>query len=130
MWISRRGLVRLERELSRAIRRAEAAEQALAAERQGKDWLTVQLASRIVTKHGGYGLAHEPPPPAPPPQPHPRGFVRDPTEIDYAKLEYYRQCARQAGKSEEEAEHIWEAEMRGESVRYEYDDENSEDRPM
>jgi hypothetical protein len=120
MWLSKREIARLERELSAALQRAKAAEDALAAERQAKDWLVLQLASRVITKHGGYGLDHEP---SPPKVVEPQRFVRQPTEIDLAKLEYYKQCAAAAGKPEEDAVQKWEAEMRGESIAYEYESE-------
>ena len=119
MWVSRRELARLERELSEALRRAKAAEDALCAERQSKDWIVTQLASRVVTKHGGYGLDHDPPKPQ---QPHPKQWTHEPNEVDLAKLEYYKECYRAAGKSEQEAEMIWETEMRGEVPRYPYEE--------
>ena len=118
-WLSRRELARLERQLSHALRRASAAEEALAAERQSKDWLVTQLASRIVTKHGGDGLDHELPPK---PVDHPKRFTHEPSEVDLAKLEYYKQCARNAGKSEDDAVEKWEAEMRGEMPVYAFDE--------
>lgn len=116
-----------------ALQRAEKAEQSLAAEREradkivaaerhSKDFLVLQLASRVVTKHGGYGLEAEPKPTEPPP-PHPKKFIREPNEQDLARLDYYKQCYRQADKSEDEAEAIWEREMRGEQVTYEYEQE-------
>lgn len=127
--VSKRELARLERELSHALKRAASAEQSLAAEREAKDRLVIELASRVVTKHGGYGLTG-PVAQVEPPPPNPRGFTHEPSEIDLAKLEYYKQCARAAGRSELEAESIWEAEMRGEPVRYDYADENADDRLM
>ena len=120
MWVTRREIARLERELKHALQRAESAEQSLAAERQAKDWLTLQLASRVITKHGGYGLEHEPVKPEVV-QP-PNGFIRQPTEIDEAKLEFYKRCAREAGKPEEDAIERWQAEMRGEMITYNDDD--------
>lgn len=122
-WVTRRELARLERERGQAIERAEAAEDRLAEERQRHDWLSLQLLNRAVTKHGGYGLDHEPPPVVEPVA-HPQGYTHDPTEIDLAKLDYYRQCAVQAGKDPEDGERIWEAEMRGESLPIESDSEN------
>lgn len=131
-WLSKRDLDRLERDLLHALQRAEKAEQALiderrradeliAGERQAKDYLTLQLASRVVTKHGGYGLEVEPK--SAEPVAHPKGFVREPTDHDFTRLDYYKQCYREAGKSEDEAETLWEAEMRGETVTYEYEQE-------
>ena len=55
----------------------------------------------------------------PPPVNHPKGYTHDPTEIDLAKLEYYKECARRAGHDEEDALAKWEAEMRGEGLRIE-----------
>lgn len=132
-WVSKTELARLERDLEIALQRAKDSEDRLAAERerldgivaserQGKDWLVVQLASRVVTKHGGYGLDHEPQP-KPEARQHPKGFTHEPSDLDLAKLEYYKQCYRQAGKPEEEAEKYWEAEMRGESPAVEYEGE-------
>lgn len=120
MWISRRELQRLERELSQALKRASEAEAELRRERAAKDTLVVQLASRVITKHGGYGL-DEPERPAPPP--HPKRFTHEPSETDLAKLDYYKQCYLQAGRPVEEAEAIWEAEMRGETPVYPYESE-------
>lgn len=82
----------------------------------------VQLTSRIVTKSGGYGLDHEQPERPPKPTPHPKAWTHEPSEMDLAKLEYYKKSYREAGKSEEEAELIWEAEMRGETPRYPYEE--------
>lgn len=127
-WLSKREWARHQRELHAALKRASEAEQQLAAERQSKDWLLVQLTSRIVTKNGGYGLDHQPPEPAPSlTRPaNPRGFIREPSDLDNAKLEYYKKSYREAGKSEEEAELIWEAEMRGEQPRYPYEEVEGE----
>ena len=88
----------------------------VASERQSKDWLTLQLASRVITKHGGYGLDEKPVPVEA--QPNPKGFIREPTYEDDAKLEFYKQCAVNAGKSIEDAVDKWEAEMRGETIAY------------
>ena len=127
MWITRRELARLERELKLALRRAERAEDLLAAERQAKDWLTLQLTSRVVTKQGGYGLESEPPPKQIEPQGHPQGYTHEPTDIDLAKLEWYKQCAVNAGKPEEDAVEKWEAEMRGQVLIPDYVDDEAED---
>lgn len=124
MWITRREWARHQRELQAALKRARHAEDALAAERQAKDWLVLQLASRVITKHGGYGLDHEAP--SVEVAPHPQRFTHEPTEADMAKLDYYRECYRQVGKTEEEADAIWEAEMRGEMPRYPYEELEAE----
>jgi hypothetical protein len=124
MWVSKTEMRRLLAQVSAAESRAQRAEDSLAAERARHDWLSLQLTSRVVTKHGGYGLDHEPPTPA---LPDPRNFVRVPSAEDDAKREYYIRCFREAGKSEEEAVALWEAEMRGEQVRYPYED--TEDQP-
>jgi hypothetical protein len=124
-FVSRRELARLERERSDAVKRAAVAEDRLAAERAAKDWAILQLTSRFIVKQGAYGLDAEPPQPTPS---DPRRFVRLPTEEDDAKLEYYKQCYREAGKSEDEAVVLWEAEMRGEQVRYPYE-QTEDDQP-
>ena len=112
----------LAQALKSAEKRAEDAESALASERSGKDWLVNQLSSRVITKHGGYGLDHKPQKPSEPDAPkNPNGFIRDPSVIDLAKLEYYKQCYRDAGMPEEKAELRWEAEMRGEVVPFEFE---------
>lgn len=132
-WISKRDLDRLERDLLQTLQRAEKAEQALAkereraddkidAERKSKDFLILQLASRVVQKHGGYALESEPKAAEPPP-PHPKGFVREPNDYDLARLEGYKEIYRQQGRSEDEAEALWEREMRGEQITYEYEQE-------
>ena len=123
MWVTKRELARLERELSSALRRAEGAEDKLAVERQRHDWLILQLTNRVVTKHGGYGL--EETKAEPESKTHPKGFIREPDEIDDAKLEYYRQCYRDAGLDETKALERWEAEMRGEHVPFENEMEPS-----
>jgi hypothetical protein len=125
MWISRRELKRLLTQVATTESRARGAEDTLAAERQRHDWAMLQLTSRFVVKQGLYGLDHEPSPPVPS---DPRRFVRLPTEEDDAKLEYYKQCYREAGKSEDEAVVLWEAEMRGEQVRYPYE-QTEDDQP-
>jgi hypothetical protein len=119
-WISRAELRRLLQQVAAAEQRAQKAEDALAAERQAKDWMVTQLTSRFVTKQGSYGLDHKPPEPI---TPHPKQFIREPTEIDLVKLEYYKKCARNAGRDEQGAIDIWEAEMRGETITFQYDDE-------
>jgi hypothetical protein len=121
-WISAREIRRLERELARANKRADDAEDRLAIERQSKDWLTVQLASRLATKAGTYGLEDKPPKPVEL-KAHPKGYLREPDEVDTAKLEYYKKCFSDAGKSEIEAERFWEAEMRGEAPTIEAEQE-------
>src|SRR5215813_1703929 len=113
MWVSRRELARLERELMQALQRARDAEERLSAERQRHDWLSLQLTSRVVTKHGGYGLEHEK---AEPPPPHPKGFMHEPTQEDYDVLNYYKVCAAEAGHDEADALKRWEARMRGEDL--------------
>lgn len=130
MWLKREDYERLvtqaaqcqfmETALAAAEKRAEDAENALASERSAKDWLTLQLSSRVITKHGGYGLEHEP---KPAPVFHPQGYTHDPTEIDLAKLEFYKRCARDAGRDEEDAVMRWEAEMRGEGLPIELEAE-------
>jgi hypothetical protein len=121
LFVSKRELARLERELKAARQRADDAERRLASERQSKDWVILQLTSRFVTKQGLYGLDHEPP--APPP-PDPRGFTRQPTAEDEARREHYIKCYLEVGRSEEDAVAIWEAEMRGEHVVYPYEQES------
>ena len=124
-WISARELRRLERELARANKRADEAEDRLATERASKDWLTVQLASRLATKAGVYGLDHESLPAIQ--AGHPKGFIREEEPTDTARLQYYIKCYQDAGKPHDEAEQLatqlWEAEMRGENVTYEYEQE-------
>ncbi len=117
-WITRRELARLERELSVATRRAEGAEKALAEERQRHDWLILQLTNRVVTKHGGYGLA-ETKPEEPPPNP--RGFTHDPTPEDLDVLNQFKMWAAEAGQPEDDAIQKWEAHMRGEVIPIEYE---------
>jgi hypothetical protein len=125
MWITRREIARLERELKAALQRALDAEARLVVERAArdeqatrKDDIIVQLASRVVTKAGGYGLDREPPrvPEVLPPA-HPRRFIREPTELDDARLQFYIDDARRVGipNPEEDATARWEAELRGES---------------
>jgi len=124
MWVSKSEMRRLLAQISTAESRALRAEDALAAERQSKDWLTLQLTSRLVTKSGQYGLDHEKSEPSQTATQHPRGYTHDPTEIDLAKLEWYKQCAVLAGKDEDDAVMKWEAEMRGEQPIYTYEDEH------
>ena len=123
-WISTRELRRLERELTNAVKRANDAEERLQSERASKDWMIQQLTSRFVTKQGLYGLDNQPTPLAPTPA-HPKGFLRDPTPEDEAKLEYYIRCAINADipNPEEDATMRWEAEMRGESILYSEQDQ-------
>lgn len=138
MWITTAEYKRLERTLDDALQRAIDAERRLAeerkrlddivvSERQSKDWMTLQLASRVITKHGGYGLDRAAPE-TPKPEQHPKGFVREPEEVDNARLQYYVTCYQNAGKSTEEAQSLatklWEAEMRGEPVTYDYQQED------
>ena len=122
-WLTSRELKRLERELSAALRRAVDAEKRLDAERSSKDWAILQLTSRFVTKQGGYALDTEPPAKIEPNKGHPKGYTHEPTEIDYAKLEFYKRCAVEAGHDESDAERRWEAEMRGEGLPIEYEAE-------
>ncbi len=103
----------LELSCGKAEGRAVAAELALADERQRKDGLVIQLASRVITKHGAYGLEQEP---QPAPAPHPKGFARDPTPEDIDVLNFYKACAAEANQSEQSAIDRWEAHMRGEDL--------------
>jgi hypothetical protein len=107
-------------QLNRLVAERERLDGLVASERQGKDWLTIQLASRVVTKHGGYGLDHEAPAKADAQPLHPKGFIREPTELDYIRLEAYKKWAKEAGvdNAEDDAQARWEAEMRGETVAY------------
>lgn len=130
MWLSKSDYERLVTQAAQcefyksamelAVKRAEEAENALQGERGGKDWVVTQLASRLVTKSGQYGLDHEPSEPPAVPQ---NRFVRDPTDIDMARLEFYIKCAQDAGKTEEDARMRWEAEMRGEPLPIESESE-------
>jgi len=112
-WLSKREVARLERELNHALGRAEDAEKRLAEERARHDWQTLQLVSRVVTKHGGYGLEETKPEP---PAPHPKGFTHEPTQEDLDVLNFYKVCATEHGLSEEDAIKKWEARMRGEEL--------------
>jgi len=123
MWVSKSEMRRLLAQISTAESRAQRAEDTLAAERARHDWKDLQLLNRAVTKNGGYALDHEKSEPALP-TPHPRGFTHEPTDIDLAKLEWYKQCAVNAGKDEDDAVLKWEAEMRGEQLTYNYEDES------
>src|SRR5262249_39565656 len=120
-WLTKREVARLERELKHALGRAKDAEERLSAERQRHDWQTLQLVSRLVTKHGGYGLEETKPEP---PAPHPKGFTHEPTQEDLDVLEYYKTCAEEAGLPEEKATEWWETRMRGEPVYVDTDHEN------
>ena len=130
MWIKREDYERLVTQaaqceplkdsLAVALERARSAEDILAVERNAKDHLITQLTSRFLTKQGSYGLDHEP---QPKPEPHPKGYTHEPSEYDLAKLEFYKQCARNAGKDEDDAVMRWEAEMRGESLPIESETE-------
>jgi hypothetical protein len=136
MWITAAEFARMERAIEDSLQRAIDAEKRLAeerkrlddivaSERQSKDWMTLQMASRVVTKHGGYGLNETSTKIEP--TPHPKGFVREPEEVDSARLQYYVRCYQKVGKSADEAQQLatqlWEAEMRGENVTYEYEQE-------
>src|SRR5690242_13137111 len=132
MWLPRAEYQRLVEQAARcqfveqacqlAEARTEEAEKQLAAERAAKDWMVTQLTSRFVTKQGGYGLDHAPQPVMP--TAHPKGYTHEPSEMDMAKLEYYKDCARAAGVDEGDAIEKWEAEMRGESLVIEAEAEN------
>ena len=127
IWISKREWARHQRELNAAFKRASEAEQQLAAERQAKDWLVLQLASRVITKHGGYGLDHEPRVTTETAQAKPAGgFIREPTLDDEDRLDYYKKCYREKGLSEDAAVSVWEAEMRGETPKYPYEEAEME----
>lgn len=111
----------LQNALVVAEERAVNAEDALAVERKSKDWLITQLTSRFLTKQGSYGLDHQPRPTES--VAHPKGYTHEPSEIDLAKLEFYKQCARNAGHDEDDAIAKWEAEMRGEGLPMEMETE-------
>ncbi len=113
MWVTKRELARLERELKAALQRAESAEDGLAAERQRHDSMILQLTSRFLTKQGTYGLdevKREAPPP------NPKGFTREPTQEDIDVLNFYKTCAADGGLDESKAIEWWESHMRGEAV--------------
>ena len=113
MWITRREISRLERELSEARQRATSAESRLEGERARVDKLTVAVMDYGATKSGSIAISSrtEPPPKI---EPHPKGYLHEPDETELAKLEWYKSCCREAGRSEEEAVAFWEAEMKGE----------------
>lgn len=124
-WVSRREMARLERERSAAFQRAQEAEQRLmaererldsllASERQNANWTILQLTSRVVTKHGGYGLDYEPQPKEIPATVNPSGYTHEPTQQDYDYLEWLKSEAKTYGRPESEAIAYWEARMRGE----------------
>ena len=122
MWVSREEYERLVQQAAHGHlsdkfeARALAAEEALQAERASKDWLVTQLASRLATKAGTYGLDHESPKRSEPTA-HPKGFIKEPDEFDLARLGQYVKWARDAGvpDPETDAQMRWEAEMRGEA---------------
>ena len=120
MWVSRSEMRRLLKQIAAAESRATRAEDALAAERSRHDWTTLQLTSRFVVKQGLYGLDYERPEPA---SSDPRKFTQPLSVEDKAKREYYVRCFVEAGRSEEEAIDLWEREMRGEQVRYPYEEQ-------
>lgn len=119
MWLSRADYQRLVTQaaqsdlLAKAEARAEAAESALVVERQRVDKLNLAVMDFGATKSGSLAISArtEPPPKV---EPHPKGYLHEPDETELAKLEYYKQCCRTAGRSEDEALVYWEAELRGE----------------
>jgi len=133
MWLSQKDHERLvtqaaqseflTKALEAATKRAEQSEKDLASERASKDWMISQLTSRFLTKQKSYGLDDKKPEPPPP---NPKGYTHEPTVIELAKLEYYKQCYRDAGMPEEKGELRWEAEMRGEVVPFEFEMETEQ----
>src|SRR6185369_2512508 len=111
MFVSRRELARLERELKSALQRATSAEKGLADERQRHDWLILQLTNRVVTKHGGYALDETKPEPV---EPLPR--IPEPTQEDLDVLEFFKTCAAEVGETEESAIEKWQMHMKGEPL--------------
>ena len=119
MWLSRADYERLVTQaaqsefltsaLKSTEKRAEDAENALAAERQRHDWKDIQLINRVVTKNGGYGLDETKPEPVTPPVP-------EPTQEDLDVLEFFKTCAAEVGESEQDAIEKWKMHMRGESL--------------
>lgn len=127
LWISKREWARHQRELNAALKRALDAEQRLEQERTTKDATILELTSRFLTKQGSYGLTVADKAQSPTAKTEqPNKFIREPTAEDEARLNYYKQCYKEAGRSEEEAEQIWEQEMRGEQPRYPYEESELE----
>jgi hypothetical protein len=133
MWVKREDYERLVKQAAqselmqdardKAEARAKSAEADLRVERESKDFMTLQMASRVVTKHGGYGLNETPVKVEQ--NPHPKGFIREEEPTDTARFQYYVTCYQNAGKPLDEAQalatQLYEAEMRGESVTYDYE---------
>jgi hypothetical protein len=123
MWISRDAYQQLVTQaaqcdllsaaLAKAETRAETAEAALIAERARVDKLNLAVMDYGATKSGSIAISSrvEPPPKV---EPHPKGYLHEPDEVELAKLEWYKQKCREAGRNEDEATAYWEAEMRGE----------------
>ena len=127
MLISKREWARHERQLDAALKRAELAESRLEAERQRMDARSdaeraqftstvVQLTSRVLTKHGAYGLPEPEAAPLPHATPRTDGFIREPTEEDLIYREMLINDALAHGQTEDDAVKYWNSVMQGRPV--------------
>jgi hypothetical protein len=113
MWISRREMARLVKQLKRAERRATELERALLAERERNRVRENELLNRCLTAAGCYAL-----PAATPTKMATQASTepREMTALEEAIRDAYRQAATEAGHSRQEADAMFEKRRRGEAI--------------
>jgi hypothetical protein len=114
MWVSRREMARILKQLKRAESRATELERALHAERERNRTRENELLNRALTAAGCYALPKERPD-------KPVNIPVMPRGVEYTALEEairdaYREAAAEAGHSRQDADAMFERRRRGEMV--------------
>lgn len=115
MWISRREMARVLKQLKRAETRVTELEHALHAERERNRSRENELLNRCLIAAGCYALPKE----AATPNKMATQRSTEPTEmsaLEEAIRDAYREAAAQAGHSRQEADAVFERRRRGEAV--------------
>lgn len=109
MWISRAELRRVLAQSRKLEERVAALEGELRAERERNRVRENELLDRVLTAAGRYAIGPEPKKDIRPKEP-PKPTV---TALDEARRAAYREAALKAGRTVQEADALWQAQMNG-----------------
>lgn len=114
-WSNQVEIRRLLEHVAKAEKRAELAEQRLETERKSKDYLTLELASRVMTASRQYGISER--------IVEPKRLTSTPeaslTPFEETEREQFGQFALEQGYDKEDGYRQWDAKQRGELMPYE-----------
>jgi hypothetical protein len=113
-WSNRSEILRLLEQVAKAEKRAELAELRLETERKSKDYLTLELASRVMTASRQYGIVERVEE-----KREARPQVEALTAFQEAEREQWANFAVAEGLEKEDGYAKWEAHQRGELLPYE-----------